>query len=457
MSTKFFTNRDENTLFAKFDGVFRNNPHIKYLDVLVGFFRASGYFHLRPHLENLEKIRVLVGINVDSILADAHQTALSLYANKEKAIADYQQQLAADITECQYGSETERGIAQFIADIVSGKLIVRAHPSKKIHSKFYIFRPVDFNEHTPASVITGSSNLTDPGFGIGNHFNYEFNVLLNDYDDVKFALDEFEILWKDGVEILPVDIKPAVKKTYLNDEISPYEIYIKTLIEYFGDGVNYDPDSMGELPADFKKLSYQVDAVNEGYKMLIQHNGFMLCDVVGLGKTVVAAMIAQKFRLRNNPTDTKILVVYPPALEKSWKNTFKKFRLDQNTQFISNGSLNKIIDNVEGYLAKEEFDLIIVDEAHKFRNHTSDSFSKLQNICKANRINQGMIEGNKKVILVTATPLNNKPEDIYYQLLLFQDANRATLPGLTSLESFFSPLSNDIKLFASKRNQILKN
>ncbi|GIV28618.1 MAG: hypothetical protein KatS3mg027_2432 [Bacteroidia bacterium] len=85
----------------------------------------------------------------------------------------------------------------------------------------YIFRPEPFNEHTPSSVITGSSNLTDSGIGTGNVFNYEFNVLLNDYDDVKFATDEFEKLWAEAVDILPADIERIKEETYLHEEVTP--------------------------------------------------------------------------------------------------------------------------------------------------------------------------------------------------------------------------------------------
>ena len=73
MSTKFFTNSEENTLINKFKGVFTYNPNIQYFDALVGYFRASGYFRIRPFLDKVPKIRILVGINVDRLLADAQR------------------------------------------------------------------------------------------------------------------------------------------------------------------------------------------------------------------------------------------------------------------------------------------------------------------------------------------------------------------------------------------------
>jgi hypothetical protein len=79
MSTKFFTNNSDNTLIKKFEGVFTHNPNIHFFDALVGYFRASGYFRIRPFIDKVPKIRVLVGINVDKLLADAQQAGLDFF------------------------------------------------------------------------------------------------------------------------------------------------------------------------------------------------------------------------------------------------------------------------------------------------------------------------------------------------------------------------------------------
>lgn len=445
MSTKFFTNREENTLIKKFEGVFTYNPNIQYFDALVGYFRASGYFRIRPFLDKVPNIRILVGINIDKMLADAHKSGLDFFSNYERTKEDFIREIQKDIAQANYDKDTENGILQFIDDIIQKKIQVKAHPEKKIHAKVYILRPEPFNEHTPATVITGSSNLTDAGLGGGNFYNYEFNVQLTEYPDVQFATAEFEKLWAESVDILPVDIQGIKKETYLNEETSPFELYIKLLTEYFDKNIDYDRDSIGDLPQNFKKLSYQVDAVNEGFNMLLKHNGFILADVVGLGKTVIAAMVAKKFLIQNGRENTKILVVYPPAVEKNWKDTFKNFDIDKYTKFISNGSLDKILNLHQDYWNKEEYDLVIADEAHKFRNHTTGAFQNLQLICKSPRANEGLIKGSqKKVILVSATPLNNKPDDIFYQIQMFQDARQSTLP-ITNLTAFFSPLMEQYK------------
>jgi SNF2 family DNA or RNA helicase len=174
--------------------------------------------------------------------------------------------------------------------------------------------------------------------------------------------------------------------------------------------------------------------------MLMDYKGFFLADVVGTGKTVVATMLAKRFIISNGTGQTRILIVHPPALEQNWKHTFRTFGIDHYADFITNGSLHKIIGKPDiNYRPKEDYDLVIVDEAHKFRNRTSQMFENLQIICKAGRYNNGLIDSkDKKVVLVSATPLNNRPEDIYNMLQLFQDARRSDLP-VTNLTSFFYP------------------
>ncbi len=214
MSTKFFTNSNENTLINKFEGVFTYNPNIQYFDALVGYFRASGYFRIRPFLGKVPNIRILVGINIDKMLADAQKSGLEFFKNHEKTKDEFISKIHEDIEQAKYDKDTENGILQFIDDLIEKKIQVKAHPEKKIHAKVYILRPEPFNEHTPATVITGSSNLTDAGLGGGNYYNYEFNVQLTEYSDIQFATEEFEKLWFESVEILPVDIQNIKKESF---------------------------------------------------------------------------------------------------------------------------------------------------------------------------------------------------------------------------------------------------
>ena len=337
-----------------------------------------------------------------------------------------------------------------IQDLIDGKLELRAHPSKKIHAKLYILYPDDFNQYSQGVAITGSSNLSGNGLGISEDKQYEFNVKLDRYDDVKFAKDEFEQLWKEaeGCAITAEDVKASVDRTYLKGDVKPYDLYIKMLMEYFSDRVlATDDNNPFDMPEGYTKYDYQMDAVVEGYQKLIRYDGFFLADVVGLGKTVIATMIAKKFLIENGRDKTKILVVYPPAVEQNWKATFKDFGIDKYAKFVTNGSLSKVLDEENyNYWNADEYDLILVDEAHKFRSHTTSAFEQLQEICKMPRIEQGNIPGyKKKVMLISATPMNNTPADIYNEIQLFQDPRRCTIDGVANLTAFFSPLIKEFQ------------
>lgn len=448
MSTKFFTNQEGNSLLNKFEGVFANMHSIQFFDALVGYFRASGYFKVRPFLDRIQKIRILVGIDVDKLTQEYNAKGQMFLSNQNRTKEQFVDEVLENIQEAEYDEATEKGILQFIDDLITGKIEMRAHPDKKLHAKIYIFRPDPFNEHTPCEVITGSSNLTDSGLGTHPDGNYEFNVSLRDYDDVKFATDEFEKLWTQSHPILKAEAEELRNKSYLSDSFTPYQIYIRMLMEYFGKRVDYDPYNIDLLlPDKFKRLKYQSDAANQGYAMMMKHNGFILADVVGLGKTIVALLVAKKF-IYENGTHTRILVVYPPAMESSWKKTANDFQIDNHIKFVTNGSLHKILDPERyhyEYPSSDQYDLIIVDESHKFRNDYTERFELLQQICKTRRSTPSETgDDKKKVILVSATPLNNTPEDIENQVYLFQDPRNSTL-DIKNLQQFFKPLKDEYK------------
>ncbi len=434
MSTRFFTNHGDNTLLAKFRGIFEHNPDIERFDALIGYLRASGYFAIRPHLENVPKIRIMVGINVDAIIDEYQKKGHLFLADTGRTLDQFREDLAADIRDSRYSPEVEHGILQFAGDVASKKVEIRAHPTKRLHAKIYLFIPKGFNEHKPGAVITGSSNLTGAGLGVEDRgSNYEFNVLLHAYEDVKFASGEFDELWKEGVPILPAEIAAITQNSHLREDLTPFEIYMKLLVEYFGPAIDYDPNSETDMPEGFMRLAYQMDAVKQGFLMLQRHHGFFLADVVGLGKTIVGTLISKKFFYHNGFPNhlSEILVVAPPTMLLAWRDAFEKFGIKTAT-FKSCGSLHKVRDSAR-------FDLVIVDEAHRFRNDTADAFHLLQIICKTptrRRLADGSF-ARKKVVLVSATPLNNRPDDIRNLVALFQDLKDSTLE-IHNLQRFFS-------------------
>lgn len=451
MSSKFFNNTD-NTLYNKFCGIAKKMANFDTFRAVVGYFRSSGYFKLRKEFERVNKIQILVGINIDPLFRQQSHYVVhrSFDANEVKAI--YTEEFVQEVRESSYDPETEQGILQLCEDIINGKVEMRIDNTKNLHAKFYLMLPEAYDPDSDGWVIMGSSNISEQGLGITNPPRYELNVAMRDYDDVKYCNDEFEKLWNEAVPLTTDDVVKAKQKTHLADQLpTPYEIFMKVLISTFG--MQVEDDFSMILPDGIDDLRYQHDAAIQGYQMLLQHNGFFLADVVGLGKTIIATMIAKRF-IEANGRYTRILVVSPPAVLKNWKDTFHLFKVkNSNAQFVSSGSLFKVINESDNYWGREEFDLIIVDEAHNFRHDATSSFSDLQKICKAPRINRGKISGRKKIMLLSATPLNNRPKDFLAQIQLFQDTHSCTIEGIRDLAELFAPWTRDYDECMRKRKE----
>ena len=454
MSTKFFNNT-ETRLMDKFHGIASAMANFDIFHAVVGYFRSSGYFKLRKELENVTEIRILVGINIDNLFRQSQLTGKFFFENKEATLEQYCEDFLRDVYQSEYSSEVDEGIRQFCADIANNRLQLRIHPTKDLHAKFYLCLPKKHNEHSDGWVIMGSSNLSAQGLGTTEPPRYELNVAMKDYDDVHYCEEEFQSLWKDAIPVTMDDVNHIVGKTHLTPEEhqpTPYELYMRMLIDHFGDQV--EDDFIPHLPDNYDNLTYQRDAVVQGYNIMMQHGGCFIADVVGLGKTVVAAMIAQRF-IAANGNNTRILVIFPPAVQSNWEDTFRDFQIKNNySQFVSNGSLDKVIEGTKNYSQPGYYDLIIVDEAHNFRHDSTGNYDLLQRICKSTRLNKGNVKGNKRVLLLSATPLNNTPEDIKNQLLLFQDTARCTIDGVSNIADTFAPWIKEFKSLMSQRRTV---
>jgi len=172
-------------------------------------------------------------------------------------------------------------------------------------------------------------------------------------------------------------------------------------------------------------LAYQNEAVKDAKNKLDEYGGVFLSDVVGLGKTYISAMLASQL-------DGRHLVIAPPNLllkdnPGSWPNVFSDFRVPAD--FESIGKLDHLVEQ-----GTDKYKNIFIDEAHRFRTEMNITYEMLAQICRG-----------KRVILVTATPLNNFPKDILSQIKLFQKAKRSTIPNLPNLENFFISLDSKLK------------
>ncbi len=413
---KFFTNEPERDLYSRFAVILKNNT--QFFDVLVGYFRTSGFFKLYPALEDVEKIRVLVGLNVDKYTVDIIDQANAEQLTIKQATEQFEKGVEEEFEKSATSEEIEKGVRTFIDWLKTGKIEMRMYAESPIHAKVYIMRkdPAKDPENY-GSVITGSSNFSEAGL----LNNLEFNVELKDSADVHFALDKFEELWKDGVPIQDAYVDAVQKKTWLRNDITPYEIYLKTLYEFFREELNADKDMPKDLlPEGYMRLQYQLDAVTQAKKTIQAYNGVFISDVVGLGKTYICAMLAKSLG------KGKKLIVCPPVLVSYWEEVLLEF--DVAAKVVSLGKLDDILNS------DTEYDYVFVDEAHRFRNAGTDSFSKLHEICYG-----------KKVVLISATPINNYTSDIENQIYLFQPKHNSNIVGVKNLEGFFASLNGKLK------------
>lgn len=346
------------------------------------------------------------------------------------------------------------------------------------HSKCYIFAERAFSGDGSSHglyAIVGSSNFTQKGLEGNSELNYlEIQSQVIDAHNrswQKGHLEWFEEKWvlsedwtKDFLLALndspvgkgmegqckPEEVENAVD---LSVVLSPYETYIKLLQDQFAQIIDSDGkiDETDYLPKDgeFKRLSYQLEAVNHATAIMQRHNGCILADVVGLGKTFTALMVAKRCLLETD-FSKRILIVSPPAIKKSWLDSIDYFdekeaeekKLKPRIVLTTIGCLdneieaseNPCIDDFDSSFRQDDFGLVIVDESHRFRNDNTLMYRKLDDLIG---------DCNARVLLLSATPQNNAPHDLYHQIRLFQrEARNSTLETLGShgrnLESYFA-------------------
>jgi len=414
----FFTNEPNNSLRDRFACLIQNTADF---DVLVGYFYSSGFYAIYKSLETTENIRILIGISTNSQTYEMIKKSQTYGEIRQQ----YSEVVQKEMEESDNKSYIEEGIEKFLEWLKSGKLKIRVYPENKIHAKIYIMT-FNKNDRDTGRVITGSSNFTQNGL----INNLEFNVELKDKSDYEFALTKFNELWEKSIDVSEEYVATITHKTWMRKDITPYELYLKFLYEYFKDEINGDASlEINGRPDNFKALKYQDHAVINARRIINEYNGVFLSDVVGLGKTYMGTMLCQELL-------GKTLVIAPPHLldienQGSWENAFINFgfrKRDYKCQSI--GMLDEIIKNNE----HKKFDTVLIDEAHRFRTEETEMYTKLAQICRG-----------KKVILVSATPYNNSTKDLLSQIKLFQSTRKSNIPNLTDLDGFFNSLNNKLK------------
>jgi superfamily II DNA or RNA helicase len=411
------------------------------VDIAVGFFYLSGFTVLAEQLRD-KHVRVLVGMEIDpnavpelAQLARDDDVELTPWQPRKPTTSltalrdNYLAALVGFINDSDVFDDatTAEAFDIFMEKIADGSLEIRK-TIRPDHAKFYLVHnraDVAQNGDFPGTVFMGSSNFTYRGLvGQGE---------LNDSFRDKSRFDEyqgrFESSWQDSVSISIADqhtkdrfiqdLKPRVWRFVTP---KPYAIYIRVLHEVFG-----GEDAAALLtPAAITKrrfadLVYQLDAVRATIDRLNTYDGVILADVVGLGKSIIASTVARNL-------DMRTVIVAPPHLIPQWDEYKEEFGI-RGSKVFSSGNIKELY---ERYLVAPEPLLLILDEAHRFRNEDTGDYRMLHQLCRSHPEN--------KIMLLTATPFHNDPKDVFALIKLFQTPGRATIRSIDNLSLRFRDL-----------------
>lgn len=403
----------------------------KELRALVGYFYFSGIGPLHDAIkENPDiKLKVLVGMEAEEHMGKIIEIAKTHSGMVSQEYKDaFLDSLHNVFASKGVDDETFFERNKLFVDLLrEGRLEIRKTREPN-HAKMYLFTM----KNDEVDWLTGSSNLTWSALEKQNEVNVDVNSF--DYDR---ASQLFDMWWKDAIPLTEDDeVKERIIKILENEsvvaQVSPFEAYakvVKTIAEKedFSDKNLEARIDRVVKKAGFSNFKYQSDAVLSALDRIEKYNGVIIADVVGLGKSIIASVLG-------NLLTGNGLVIAPPSLigddngASGWNMYLQKFGLgDRGWTARSLGVLES--DDFDSFLEmvnERNFDTIVIDEAHRFRNQDTDSYSKLWRICNG-----------RKVILLTATPFNNSPADFASLLQLFLDMGSTNLyPGGDLQEKF---------------------
>src|SRR5574344_220108 len=434
----FITNK-EKLLSEIINGIL---PKTKSIDILVGYFYYSGYNLISERLVN-KNVRVLVGLDVDVHITKCVReidTLVNQNISRGQIREKYFQNFVKLFNDTDFldSDEKLKSFQLFYNKIVEGTLEIRK-TEDPCHAKMYLFAyNDDVNEdgELPGSVITGSSNLSYAGL----EGRLEINARFNDKTSVLDGQKIFDELWDKSVVIADANCiddfnAKVIKKIWYDHLYSPYLMYIRVLKEFFSIPTKENILTPYDITdGKFSNLKYQTDAVQMAINAIETHNGVIISDVVGLGKSIIASTVARNLKMRT-------IIISPPHLIKQWQG-YKDDCTFTATVF-SSGMISSALSYYQEYVKEGEQYLIIVDEAHRYRNEYTQDYADLHNLCSGN-----------KVMLLTATPFNNRPDDIYSMLKLFQIPSKSTLKTVDNLGATFKELISKYKqLNEDQRNK----
>lgn len=422
----FITNSDTNVLKERLHELIEHSEELKFL---VGFFYFSGWQELYKALKERDNlvIKILVGLEVDYHLG----RSIEIESSKDKRTdGEKFDQLMESMKKALNAKEMDikgfyEQVSFFVDLLEKDKLIIRKTNNPN-HSKLYLFNVrQELKGLTQQKFITGSSNLTRAGILAQN----ELNVEISDYG-TEYAEAYFDTLWEKAVPITERDERKELLIELIQNrsqaaEVTPFEAYIKVLKSYLDlmEQKKLKPQIKDLLEQQgYKDYRYQLDAVNQALTIIDIYNGAIIADVVGLGKSIMAGLVAKHLGKRG-------MIICPPGLmgDNEAKSGWKKYKNDfklYDWEIWSSGKLEAAAEYIQE--RGDDIDIIVVDEAHRYRNEDTQDYEYLSTICR-----------NRQVLLLTATPFNNTPGDIFSLLKLFIIPGKSKITLDDNLEARF--------------------
>jgi superfamily II DNA/RNA helicase/superfamily II DNA or RNA helicase len=400
-------------------------------DIAVGYFFISGFGEVADELAKNQRIRLLVGRTDRRILEEVAQglqqsKALQARLNSETLVQRSQREtiaaesvskISSGIEALDQTSESEQSVSRLRDLISNGQIEIRTYPKGPLHAKAYLcWYP---GQVVDGSAVIGSSNFTLAGFSGNTELNVEISGQA-EMDELKRWYDE---LWADSIDITD-DIAVELDRSWALAATPPYHVYLKALYELYGAELG----TAAPVQRGGKELlaNYQLDAVARALTMIDTFGGCYIGDVVGLGKTFIGAEILRQLRFQY-PQDGEPLIICPAGLIPMWEREVERFGLGAEVVSMSmiapppdlefdeeEGRYVYANEDERGDFLNEKYPNrgpVLIDESHNFRNR-SGRYVGLQNYLES---------GNHKVVMLSATPQNLGPRDIYRQLALYLD------------------------------------
>ena len=383
------------TLAAVLKGLLggEGRPH---LDVLTAFFNLKGLEALAPEVERLSALRLLLGKEQDQA-----------FILSERLLAE----LEAATSQAEEAPLTIRRWQEFLS---RPEVEVRCYTRSFLHGKAYIVEPVPV---LGAAAIVGSSNFT----GGGLLSNLELNAVLKQRSAVEELCAWFDGLWLEAEDWKGqlLELLGRFTRTY-----TPYEIYIKVLYEALRDRLGEDLSARDGKPSPILLADFQRDGYLAAKEVLENYQGVLIADSVGLGKTYLALKLLDDYAYHGRQT---ALVICPAALADTvWSPLLSQYAIPH--EIVSMERVSQSDFPVEDYAA---YRILVVDESHNFRNPNTNRWENLFRLLSQ--------DGDRKLILLTATPVNNTVFDLFHQLrLITRDIpNYFLAAGIPDLRAYF--------------------